>query len=114
MIAVAAFAAGAIASALLWRALGSVAGNPQVQRANTGVHLPVGAGIVIVLAVILVGACYQAVVRVGGLDDDEVFRGARARRRNGGVGLIGLLDDLVGATATKGFAVISASSPEEG
>ncbi len=107
MIAVAAFAAGAIASALLWRALeGSFAGNPQVQRANyRGAHLPVGAGIVIVLAVILVGACYQAVVRVGGLDDDEVFRGATVLAGGTvGFGLIGLLDDLVGATATKGFA----------
>ena len=107
MIAVAAFVAGALVAGLLWRALEpQFAEAPQLRRANyRGAELPVGAGIVIVLAVVLVGAVYAVWQRAGGTTSDEVLRGATILGGGTvGFGLIGLLDDLVGGAATKGFA----------
>lgn len=107
MIAVVAFVVGAVVAAALWRALGpQFAEAPHVHRTNyRGEQLPVGAGVVIVLAVVLVGAAYEVVVRAGGITDSELMRGATVLAGGTvGYGLIGLLDDLVGGAATKGFA----------
>jgi hypothetical protein len=106
VIAVAAFVVGGVASALLWAALSAqFAEAPQVRRANyRGAELPVAAGVVIVLAVVLVAAVYEAAVRAGGTSADELARGATVLAGGTvGFGLIGLLDDLVGGAATKGF-----------
>ena len=106
MIALLAFVIGAAASAALWAAMSrQLAGTAALQRPNYRGHdLPVGAGIVIVLTELLVGAAYVAWTRVGGISGDEAARGATVLAVGAvGFGLIGLFDDLAGAVATKGF-----------
>ena len=107
MIALAAFAAGALASALLWRLMRSEWREaPPLQRTNYRGHpLPIAAGVMVVLAAVLIGGAYTVVVRWNGVSQGEVARGATvAWIGTLGFGFIGLLDDLAGATATKGFA----------
>ena len=60
----------------------------------------------VVLAVVLVGAAATVVSMVGGESVDDLRRVAGLVGFVGGTlgfGFIGLLDDLVGATSTKGF-----------
>lgn len=107
MIGVAAFAAGALVSAGLWSAMQrQFAESPVLARSNYRGHsVPVAAGIVIVLAAVVCGALYVVAVAVGGVSAAEARRGATVL---GGVavgfGFIGLLDDLLGTTGTRGFA----------
>jgi len=106
MIAVAAFAIGAAVAAALWAAMvRQLTSAEALQRENyRGHRLPVAAGIVIVLAVVLVGAAYVAAVRVNGVRAEENLRGATILAGGTlGFALIGLFDDLVGATSIKGF-----------
>jgi UDP-GlcNAc:undecaprenyl-phosphate GlcNAc-1-phosphate transferase len=106
MIAVLFLVIGASTSFVLWRGLApTFAASSVLRRQNyRGHELPVASGVVVVLAVVLVGAGYSFVERVGGLSSDELGRGATAvGGATIGFGLIGLLDDLVGAVATKGF-----------
>lgn len=108
MSAVLAFVAGAVAAALLWRAIAPELTEAEVlQRSNyRGHRLPVGAGVVVVLASVLVVAVYSVLIRFGADAPDEQVRLANLMALSGttlGYGLIGLLDDLVGAAATKGF-----------
>jgi len=59
----------------------------------------------VVLAAVLVGGAYTVVVRWNGISQREAVRGATVAWIGSlGFGFIGLLDDLAGATATKGFA----------
>lgn len=112
MIAVAAFVAGALVSAGLWAAMGEQwRESPVLRRTNyRGHELPVAAGVLIPLAVVLVAAAYRAWVSVGGTSAEELGRGATLVGGGGlgagvlGFALIGLVDDLVGSTTTKGFA----------
>jgi hypothetical protein len=106
MIALAAFVLGAATATVLWAAMGrQLATAPALQRQNyRGHELPVGAGIIIVLAHVVVAAGYILWSRIGGADADELLRGAAVLGGGSlGFALIGLFDDLVGATATKGF-----------
>lgn len=108
MIALGAFVAGAACSALLWRLLGDEwRSSPTLQRENYRGHaLPVAAGAIVVLAVALAASAYWTVARSGGITAAESARGATvlpAALAALGFGFIGLLDDLVGTTATKGF-----------
>jgi UDP-N-acetylmuramyl pentapeptide phosphotransferase/UDP-N-acetylglucosamine-1-phosphate transferase len=106
MIALVAFAAGAVTAGLLWTVMArQLTAAKALQRENYRGHpLPVAAGIVIVLAHVLLMAAYVAWVDVGGISDGE------ARRRLAVVwigsiafGLIGLFDDLAGTSAERGF-----------
>lgn len=107
MIAVAAFAAGAVASALLWLGMRDQwASSPALRRQNyRGHELPIAAGVMVVLAVLGVAGLYWVWVAAGGVSADEEARGATLLAGGTlGFGFIGLLDDLVGTTSTKGFA----------
>jgi len=107
VIALAAFVAGAIASALIWRLMRSEWRSvPTLRRTNYRDHpLPIAGGVMVVLAAVLVGAAYVVVVRWNGISAGEQARGATAAWVGTlGFGFIGLLDDLAGTTATKGFA----------
>ncbi len=108
MSAVLAFVAGAVVAALLWRAMApQFHASDVLRRTNYRGHvLPVASGVVVVLAVVFVGAASSIAITFGGESDRELahveglvgFVGATV-----GFGFIGLLDDLVGATSTKGF-----------
>ncbi len=108
MIAVSAFVAGAAVSWLLWRAMApQFRASAVLERQNYRGHtLPVASGVVAVLAVVAVVAGHQLLARLGGTSIDEAARitGLSAFLAGTlGFGLLGLLDDLVGATSTKGF-----------
>jgi len=108
MIALVAFVVGAAASGLLWRLMrGEWASAPSLQRTNYRGHaLPIAAGVMIVLATLVAAGAYWTVVRWGGLQPSELRRGAPVFATAIvalGFGLLGLLDDLVGSTTTKGF-----------
>ena len=107
MIGLGAFAAGAAATAVLWRGLsGPFARTDALQRANyRGHRLPVAAGLAVVLGTVVVQALYALVERAGGVDAAEASRGATVLGgATLGFALIGLFDDLAGDTAVKGFA----------
>lgn len=107
MIAVASFVAGALCSWLLWRALEpQFTGATQLLRQNyRGALVPVAAGVVVVLAVVLVGTVFRLWERYDGIGVGDIERGSTVLFGGTvGFGLIGLLDDLVGGAATKGFA----------
>jgi UDP-N-acetylmuramyl pentapeptide phosphotransferase/UDP-N-acetylglucosamine-1-phosphate transferase len=108
MIVVVSFVAGAIASAALWRAMAPQFRASDVLRRRNyrGHELPVASGVVIVLAVVLVTAAVSVLARFGGVSSWERERVIALLAFVGGTlgfGFIGLLDDLVGATSTKGF-----------
>lgn len=107
MIALVAFVAGAVVSAGLWAAMGEQWRDSEVLRRSNyrGHQLPVAAGVLVPLAVVLVAAAYRAWVSFDGTSAEELGRGATLL--GGGVigfALIGLVDDLIGSTTTKGFA----------
>lgn len=108
MSAVLAFVAGLVASVLLWQAMASEFRESEVLRRQNyrGHQLPVAAGVVVVLAAVLVVAVYSVFIRFGADASAEQVRLANLLALSGttlGYGLLGLLDDLVGATSTKGF-----------
>ena len=106
MSALLAFLAGAVVAAALWRAMApQFEASEVLHRQNYRGHtLPVASGVVVVLTVVLVGAVATSVAAVGGQSSDEARRLAGLTAGGSvGFGFIGLLDDLVGATSTKGF-----------
>ncbi|MGD9998796.1 MAG: hypothetical protein AB7L17_00210 [Ilumatobacteraceae bacterium] len=106
MIALAFFAIGGTVSALLWLGLApSMQASDVLRRRNyRDAELPVAAGIVVVLAVVAVWGGYEAVTRYSGWSAGELARGATiGGGATIGFGFVGLLDDLVGGTTTKGF-----------
>jgi UDP-N-acetylmuramyl pentapeptide phosphotransferase/UDP-N-acetylglucosamine-1-phosphate transferase len=106
MSALLAFGVGAVVAAVLWRTMApQFVASEVLQRQNYRGHtLPVASGVVVVLAVVLVGAVATIVAAVGGQSLDETRRLAGLTAGGSiGFGFIGLLDDLVGATSTKGF-----------
>lgn len=108
MSAMLAFVAGLVASVLLWQAMASEFRESEVLRRQNyrGHQLPVAAGVVVVLAAVLVVAVYSVFIRFGADASAEQVRLANLLALSGttlGYGLLGLLDDLVGATSTKGF-----------
>ncbi len=107
MIAAGAFAAGALASWLLWVGMRRQWTDSTVlARTNYRGHpLPIASGVFVVLAVLGVSGGYFCWVRVGGVSLEEAGRGATLLAGGTlGFGFIGLLDDLVGSASTKGFA----------
>ena len=107
MSAVVAFVVGAVVAALLWAAMAEQFRTADVLRRTNyrGHQLAVASGIVVVLTVVVVTAVHRVVVAFGGVDSDEQLRVAGlAVGAAIGFGFLGLVDDLVGATDTKGFA----------
>ena len=107
MIALAAFLAGATSSWLLWIGMRRQWTESEVLRRTNyrGHQLPVASGVFIVLAVLGVSGAYFCWVRWGGITPAEAGRGATLLAGGTlGFGFIGLLDDVVGSTSTKGFA----------
>ncbi|MEX0847832.1 MAG: hypothetical protein WD023_08630 [Ilumatobacteraceae bacterium] len=101
-----AFVVGAAVSAALWRGLAPQwRASDVLRRSNYRGHvLPVASGVVVVLAVIVASAAYLLVAGLSGLTGTEAQRVAGLTAGGAvGFGLIGLLDDLIGATSTKGF-----------
>jgi UDP-GlcNAc:undecaprenyl-phosphate/decaprenyl-phosphate GlcNAc-1-phosphate transferase len=101
-----AFVAGAVVAAALWRAMAPQFEASEVLRRQNyrGHTLPVASGVAVVLAVVAVGAVATIVAAFGGQSADEARRIAGLTAGGSvGFGFIGLLDDLVGATSTKGF-----------
>ncbi len=106
MIALGWFAAGALASVAAWVGLrGTFREAPALRRTNyRGASVPVAAGVVLVAAVVLVATIDSIWASV--VDD-----GVSELRRAGdlllvaslGFAMLGLFDDLVGATEVKGF-----------
>jgi hypothetical protein len=107
MIAAVAFLIGAVASSLVWLGMREQwTEAPVLRRTNyRGHELPIASGVFVVLAVLAVSGCYFCWVRWGGVSAAEAGRGATLLAGGTlGFGFIGLLDDLVGSTSTKGFA----------
>lgn len=106
MIALGWFVAGAVASAVSWVGLrGTFRDAPVLRRTNyRGASVPVAAGLVVVVGVVLVAA-------IDSIRASAVGAGMSELRRAGdlllvgslGFALLGLFDDLVGATEVKGF-----------
>lgn len=106
MVALVAFVVGGAVSAALWRGLAPQWRASDVLRRENyrGHELPVASGVVIVLAVLVAAAAYLVVAGISGLTGTEAQRlVALTAGGTVGFGLIGLLDDLIGATSTKGF-----------
>jgi UDP-N-acetylmuramyl pentapeptide phosphotransferase/UDP-N-acetylglucosamine-1-phosphate transferase len=108
MSAVIAFFVGAVVAASLWRAMAPQFHESDVLRRENyrGHALPVASGVVVVLAVVFVGAVASIMIKFGGESDRELSNVeglVRFAWATVGFGFIGLLDDLVGATSTKGF-----------
>ena len=97
--------AGAVASALLWRALAPTFDAPLFGRENVrGRIVPTGAGVVIAVAVLVVEATVTVVDALGADVDGATIPGRRlAVLAAVGFCLLGLLDDLAGVGQSGGF-----------
>lgn len=105
MIALGAFAAAGMASLGLWLVSRSMFAAPVVQRRNIrGVDVPVGAGVVMVMAAVAVEAAlslFDVAGRDAGAAELAGRRGTMVAAL--GFGLLGLLDDLAADGDDKGF-----------
>ncbi|MCB1002279.1 MAG: hypothetical protein KDB40_23500 [Acidimicrobiales bacterium] len=104
------FVAGAAVSAASWRTMGEQFRTADVvRRRNYRDHeLPVASGVMVVLAVVAVAALWSLGTALAGSDETEQVAAVSGFVTGTlGFGLLGLLDDLVGAgaasAATKGF-----------
>ena len=97
--------AGAVVSALLWRALAPTFDAALFGRENVrGRIVPTGAGVVIAVAVLVVEATVTVVDALGADVDGATIPGRRlAVLAAVGFCLLGLLDDLVGVGQSGGF-----------
>jgi UDP-N-acetylmuramyl pentapeptide phosphotransferase/UDP-N-acetylglucosamine-1-phosphate transferase len=98
-------ASGALASLVLWRAMGPILELPLFERENfRGRALPTAAGLVMVVAVVVVESAITVVDALGA-DVDPLALEPRRLAVLGvlGFGLLGLLDDLGGAGQSGGF-----------
>lgn len=97
-------AAGAILAAGLWLAMRSTFAAPLFARTNhRGVAVPVGAGIVAVLAVLFVSVLERGLAGFGA-DQDVLRAGDAVVVAVVGFGLLGFLDDVAEVGSDKGFA----------
>lgn len=105
MTVVAFLVASAAVAALGWRALRGVFAAPVLQRENYRGHaLPVGTGIVVVIAVIVVsGVMFLVAVASDRPGPGVIASGAAACLVSVGLGLLGFLDDVLGTTTSRGF-----------
>lgn len=99
------FAAGAAASALLWRALQPTFAEPVFERTNhRGLELPTAVGVVVALAAVGVEAVVTVLDALGVEVDGDTVGGRRlAVLAAVGFALLGLLDDLAGVGQSGGF-----------
>jgi UDP-N-acetylmuramyl pentapeptide phosphotransferase/UDP-N-acetylglucosamine-1-phosphate transferase len=96
--------AGAVAAALLWLGLRSTFAAPLFGRTNfRGATVPVGAGIVLVFAALLVAAVEGGLVGLG-VDQEVVRAGDLVLLATVGFGLLGFVDDVAEVGDAKGFA----------
>jgi UDP-GlcNAc:undecaprenyl-phosphate GlcNAc-1-phosphate transferase len=103
VIALAGACAGALSAAVLWRCVRREFETSEVlARENyRGHRLPVGGGVVLVLAVVVVAVGFEVWRRAG-----DVPRAVGLDVLGGGLlgfAVIGLFDDLVGSTSSRGF-----------
>jgi UDP-N-acetylmuramyl pentapeptide phosphotransferase/UDP-N-acetylglucosamine-1-phosphate transferase len=99
-----ALVAGATAGMVCWAALRPTLAQPLFERENyRGHRLPVAAGLVIVLTTVAVAAAWLLVLAGDGRDAVAPGLWAAAAAATG-FGLLGLLDDLAGSGASRGFA----------
>lgn len=105
MTLLAAFVAGLLAGRFVWLLSRPVFGQPGLQRLNVrNRHVPVGAGIVLPVALVVVEAG-RAVSGTVGIGDDGILVEARAVVVFAALGfaLLGLFDDLAGGADARGF-----------
>jgi UDP-N-acetylmuramyl pentapeptide phosphotransferase/UDP-N-acetylglucosamine-1-phosphate transferase len=100
--ALAAFVAGAAAAGALWLVLRGAFSAPLLQRRNwRDRDVPTGAGLVLVLAVVSVEAV--RIVADGGFRSNADAARAAVTIAVVGLGLLGLVDDLLGDASARGF-----------
>lgn len=102
---VVALLAGAAVGTLLWPALRPTLAQPLFERENyRGHRLPVAAGLVVVLATLGVAGGWLVVLSNWDRERAVLLPGLVATTVAGlGFGLLGLLDDLAGSGASRGF-----------
>jgi hypothetical protein len=99
-----ALAAGALAGALIWELLKPTLAHPVFARENyRGHRLPVAAGLAVVFATLVVAGVWLLVIAGDESDAVEPVLWSTAAVASG-FGLLGLLDDLAGSGASRGFA----------
>ncbi|MFZ4810656.1 MAG: hypothetical protein ACOYL9_04855 [Ilumatobacteraceae bacterium] len=102
------FAAGAATSWVLWRAMAdSLRSSSVLARTNyRGAPLPVAGGIVMVLAVLVVASTFSTLNGTGRdprIDGSQLSTMPAVALLVMAFALLGMFDDLVGSTTTKGF-----------
>jgi UDP-GlcNAc:undecaprenyl-phosphate GlcNAc-1-phosphate transferase len=96
--------AGGASAAVLWIGMRSTFAEPLFARTNhRGITVPVGAGIILSLAVLAAAALEWALVGLG-VDQEHLHISSTVLVAALGFGLLGFLDDLVGTDDHKGFA----------
>jgi UDP-N-acetylmuramyl pentapeptide phosphotransferase/UDP-N-acetylglucosamine-1-phosphate transferase len=102
------FVAAAITALLLWPLLAGVFRAEVLQRENyRGHRLPVGTGLVVVLATLVVAAVQVLLLRLEVVDGPTQEVAVRSLRQACllafGLGLLGFVDDVVGDASSRGF-----------
>ena len=96
--------AGAVVAAGLWLGTRATFAAPMFGRTNhRGAVVPVGAGILVVLAALLLAALERGLVGLG-VDQDALRAGDLVLLAALGFGLLGFIDDVAEVGADKGFA----------